>query len=138
MYVLKIVLTFPLVSVLTLSSLELGHSTKVNLWPDVIELKTLQQKYKSVKEIPDTSVDGDGVLRNSRQAIWVPQEASDLQLRLMVIALSACAGHWGVNATRHALKERFFWNGMKDQVTHFCSERLHCVPIRGGQVIRVR
>jgi hypothetical protein len=106
------------------------------VWPDVIELKNLQQEHKSAeKEIPGASVGDDGILRNSKQAIWVPQAASDLQLRLMVIAHSACAGHRGINATRHALQERFFWTGMRKQVMQFCSECLHCVPTRGGQVI---
>ena len=71
------------------------------VWPDIIEIQALQQKYTSVGNIiPDTSVDKAGIMRNSKQAIWVPQEATSLQLRLMVIAHSACAGHRGINATQ--------------------------------------
>ena len=88
------------------------------VWPDIIEIQALQQKYTSADTIiPDTSVDKAGIIRDRKQAIWVPQEATSLQLRLMVIAHSACAGHRGINATRHALQERFFWAGMYKSVT---------------------
>ena len=62
------------------------------VWPDIIEIQALQQKYTSAGTIiPDTSVDKAGIIRDRKQAIWVPTEATSLQLRLMVIAHSACA-----------------------------------------------
>ena len=107
------------------------------VWPDDKEICDLQQQYKPTEQVTEgTYVDTQGLLRFSgSQIIWVPQEAISLQVRLMVIAHSACAGHRGINATRRAIQDRFSWHGMTKQVTQFCRECLHCAPTRGGEVV---
>ena len=107
------------------------------VWPDDAEIRDLQQQYKTTEQVlPGTYVDTEGLIRYiGTKVIWVPREANNLQLRLMVIAHSACAGHRGINATRHAIQERFSWPGLQAQVYQFCKECLHCAPTRGGSIV---
>ena len=78
----------------------------------------------------------DGVVRFlPGNQIWVPTEATNLQIRLVVIAHCGSAGHRGVQATLNALTERFTWKGITKTVQNFCKECLHCCVLRGGAVV---
>ena len=58
-----------------------------------------------------------------------------LQVRLMVCAHMQEAGHKGICATIHRLGSYCVWEGMKEDVTEFVQQCLHCVDSRAGNVV---
>jgi len=68
--------------------------------------------------------------------VWIPTTATDLQLRLCVVAHAGASGHRGVKTTLRALTNVFFWTTVAEDVATFVSECLHCMTIAGGRVSR--
>ena len=69
------------------------------------------------------------------QVIWVPPAMRSLQVRFMVCAHMQEAGHRGICATMHRLAAYCVWEGMKEDVTEFAQQCLHCVDSRAGNVV---
>ena len=69
------------------------------------------------------------------QVIWVPPAERSLQVRLMVCAHIQEAGHRDICATMHRLGVYCVWKGMKEDVTEFVQQCLHCVDSRAGNVV---
>eukprot|EP00474_Spongospora_subterranea_P004121 CRZ04579.1 hypothetical protein [Spongospora subterranea] len=67
--------------------------------------------------------------------ICVPSSAINLKFRLLVIAHCGSAGHQGIVSSFNALKVRFYWQKLFEDVTTFCKNCLHCTTNRGGNVI---
>ncbi len=67
--------------------------------------------------------------------IWIPTEASEMQLILIVIAHTGTAGHRGVDATLDILKQSYHWKYMHYDVQEFLKGCLHCVDTRTGERI---
>ena len=67
--------------------------------------------------------------------IFVPPAERSLQVRFMVCAHMQKAGHRGICATMHRLGAYCVWEGMKEDVTEFVQQCLHCVDSRVGNVL---
>ena len=63
--------------------------------------------------------------------IWVPDGASELQLRLIVCAHASLAGHRPAPATLSSLQSFCWWVSQKDDVEFFVSRCLHCASVAG-------
>jgi hypothetical protein len=48
--------------------------------------------------------------------IWIPTDAEQLQLPLLVIARTGAMGHRGTEVTKKVLSEVFTWRGMSNDV----------------------
>jgi transposase InsO family protein len=60
------------------------------------------------------------------EVIWVPDQARELILRLLVISHTGRGGHRGVDAIVATLRNRFHWSTLAQDVRTFVSECLHC------------
>jgi hypothetical protein len=70
-------------------------------------------------------------------ALWIPDRAVELPLRLCVEDHCRSAGHREYEATFCAIKEYVAWTTMAKDVKFFVQNCLHCVAtIRGDQVPR--
>jgi Integrase zinc binding domain len=70
-------------------------------------------------------------------ALWIPERAVELQLRLCVEAHCRSAGHKAYEATLGAIKEYVAWTTMAKDVKVFAQKCLHCVAtIPGDKVPR--
>lgn len=78
----------------------------------IVENK-LQQNESLLWSFPDMS-------------IWIPDNDYKLQLRLCIISHSGTAGHRGQDATEQALKKRYKWNGLSEQIRLFVRKCLLC------------
>ena len=67
--------------------------------------------------------------------VWIPDDASVLQLRLMIVAHCGTAGHRGLVATYEALSSRFFWMSIRSDLREFLKQCLHCLSNRAGDTI---
>jgi Integrase zinc binding domain len=70
-------------------------------------------------------------------ALWIPERAVELQLRLCVEAHCRSAGHRAYEATLGTIKEYVAWTTMAKDVKVFVQNCLHCVAtIPGDKVPR--
>jgi Integrase zinc binding domain len=78
-----------------------------------------------------------GCMRMMNNALWIPERAIELQLRLCVEAHCRSAGHRAYEATLDAIKEYVAWTTMAKDVKVFVQNFSHCVAtIPGDEVPR--
>jgi Integrase zinc binding domain len=76
-------------------------------------------------------------MRMIYNALWIPERAVELQLRLCVEAHCRSAGHRPYEATLGAIKEYVEWTTMAKDFKVFVQNCLHCVAtIPGDKVPR--
>jgi Integrase zinc binding domain len=85
-----------------------------------------QGKATARQEVPPQQVDAGG-MRMINNALWIPECAVELQLRLCVKAHCRSAGHRACEATLGAIKEYVAWTTMAKDVKVFVQNCLHCV-----------
>jgi Integrase zinc binding domain len=83
------------------------------------------------QELPPQQVDAGG-MRMINNALWIPDCADELQLRLCVEAHCRSAGHRANEATLGAIKEYVAWTTMTKDVRVFVQNCLHCVATIPG------
>ena len=99
------------------------------IWPSASEIVTMQ-KEGGVKGL----LGSDGLYRRETGQAIIPAAATDLILRLCVVAHSGIAGHQGLANTVQTLSEHFWWPTLKADAEKFVRECLHCLCTRGGVV----
>jgi hypothetical protein len=78
-----------------------------------------------------------GGMRMMNNALWSPERAVELQVRLCVEAHCRSAGHRAYEATLGAIKEYMTWTIMAKDVKVFVQNCLHLVAkILGDKVLR--
>jgi Integrase core domain/Integrase zinc binding domain len=88
------------------------------------------------QEVPPQQVDAGG-MRMMSSALWIPESAVELQLRLCVEENRRSAGHRAYEATLGAIKEYVAWTTMAKDVNVFVQNCLHCTAtIPGDKVPR--
>ena len=102
-------------------------------WPDISQIISTQNEYKA--KAPKNAILNDGGILVIKNAVWIPEDCIDLKLRLLTIAHAGNAGHRGSDPTWHALRERFTWVGLRDDVRSFVSSCLLCVLSKSGNKV---
>ncbi len=69
---------------------------------------------------------------NVQGAVWVPEQAGDLQLRICIAAHTSGGGHRGTEATEIAIRQHFFWATLTEDVRTFVKSCIHCLSTTGG------
>jgi Integrase zinc binding domain len=96
------------------------------------EYERCQKSYATAcQEVPPRQVDAGG-MRMMNNALWIPECAVELQLRLFVEANCRSAGHRAYEATLGAIKEYVAWATMAKDVKVFVQNCLHCVATIPG------
>ncbi|KAH7462147.1 Gag-Pol polyprotein [Phytophthora ramorum] len=105
------------------------------IWPTVSEIVAIQKAAKSPEALQEAEAlvgSDDGALRNSEGAMWIPKQADNLQMRLCIVSHFGAAGHRGLLTILTALKQRFVWSGIDEDVKYVVHKCLHCASTRGG------
>ncbi|CCI49870.1 unnamed protein product [Albugo candida] len=68
----------------------------------------------------------DGVTRTKSGKIWIPDEVSELQVRLCVVAHFDIGGHRGVDVTTQNVSDLHDWKTLKQDVQMFVRQCLRC------------
>lgn len=105
-------------------------------WPTLEEISAIQQEQSSGR--PPTLFLQDAVWVNPNGAIWIPDSATDLQLRLRIIAYTGLAGHTGASATEMAPHKRYFWSNLLTDIRSFVRACVHCISTVGGVNVHAR
>lgn len=99
-------------------------------WPDPSGIADEQQRLHSTR--PQGLIFSDGLWRNEANAVWIPDDCDELQLRLCVIAHTGPSGHRGASSTESTVRQHFFWPTMKTDVDTFVKSCIHCLSTTGG------
>jgi hypothetical protein len=95
-----------------------------------------QGKAMARQEGPPQQVNAGG-MRTMNNALWIPECAVELQLRLCVEAHYRFAGHRAYEATLGAIKEYVAWTTMAKDVKVFAQNCLHYIAtVPGNKVPR--
>lgn len=96
------------------------------VWPTIGEIVKTQQAAK-------TQLDQqlDGVCRTESGKIWIPDEASELQVRLCIVAHFGIGSHHGVDVTTQNVAEIYDWKTLKQDVRMFVRQCLRCSATEG-------
>ncbi|KAJ0392197.1 hypothetical protein ATCC90586_010566 [Pythium insidiosum] len=93
------------------------------VWPSAKEIFDAQTT--AIGEDPEVHDDKLGfddernvwVLRDGK--VWIPEDATDLQQRLCVLAHAGASGHRGIKPTTQALEKVFWWSTLREDVAVF-------------------
>jgi Integrase zinc binding domain len=98
----------------------------------VNEYERCQQSNATARqEVPPCKFDAGG-MRMINIALWIPECAVELQLRLCLEAHCRSEGHRAYEATLGAIKEYVAWTTMVKDVKVFVKNCLHCVATIPG------
>lgn len=67
----------------------------------------------------------------STGTVWIPDEASNLLLRLHIIAYTGAADHCGVDPTEQVLRKEYWWSTLSSDVNTFVRAFIHCISTTG-------
>lgn len=95
---------------------------------DILEEQT---KYKPT-EVLEKDENG---LYKKESSIWIPDEATNLKLRIVVEGHCGERGHRAYEATLEAIKETYWWSNIKQDVREFTQACIHCIISRNGERI---
>ena len=72
---------------------------------------------------------------DGRDVLWIPEQAKEMQTRLMVCTHMKDPGHRGLVATLQQLQGYCSWFHMEVHVTEFVEQCLHCMGSKAGEKI---
>lgn len=102
-------------------------------WPTPSVLASAQEEHKASRPADLNLQDGLWTFKDN--TIWIPDAASDLQLRLCIIAHTGPAGHRGCTATESVIRSKFTWSTVSADVRSFVRAYIHCLSTLGGEKI---
>ena len=102
-------------------------------WPTLTNVADVQKKVLSSK--PEGLTKTEGLWTFNASTVWIPNDASDLQLRLCIIAHTGTSGHRGLQATEKSLRSKFKWDSLTADVRAFVRACIHCISTTGGERI---
>lgn len=99
--------------------------------PSIDKILEQQKTYLFTK--PDSLTLRDGLGCENRGAVRIPDDSSELQLRLCVIAHTVASGHRRAHSTINPLKNSFNWTFMRADVQTFVRSCVHFLSPVGGK-----
>ncbi|KAG3092615.1 hypothetical protein PI124_g15604 [Phytophthora idaei] len=70
--------------------------------------------------------------RDKHDRIWIPDGATDMQMRVCMVGHFGIAGHRGTKVTLKQISEKFVWTKMANDIEFFVRRSLHCASTLGG------
>jgi hypothetical protein len=114
------------------------------VWPEAAEIRRIQRIHltsvllkdtsasEAIQNLAGTSLCEDGLYKDAENRVWLPADASDLQLRICIVAHTGIGGHRGYSTTLSTIRQFFTWETMDSDVKTFCNTCLHCQSTVAG------
>jgi Integrase zinc binding domain len=115
-------------------SIEKGYSTGAAERCRCVRALPARHFDGSARSTAAAKVDAGG-MRMMNNALWIPERAVELQLRLCVESHCRSAGNRAYEATLGAIKEYVAWTTMAKDVKVFVPNCLHCVATIPGDKV---
>lgn len=94
-------------------------------WPTVNQMRKAKVKHAANRR-KEATQEGNFLCR-FRNYTWVPDQADDLQLRLLIVAHCGTAGHHSTGTIENVLREQFTWSTLKEGTREFVVDSIHCL-----------
>lgn len=101
------------------------------IWPSDEMIRKSQEASRSRKPQAVTENLGRGLMTADGK-IWIPENDSELQLKLLVIAHCGAGGHRGIDSTKSTVSELYFWKTISEDCKDFVKSCLHCLIAKSG------
>ncbi len=101
--------------------------------PSVTIIRDAQ--HKSRRDLPSSAQMGPDTLWTINDRIWIPDEAEDLQVLVLISVHGGEGGHRGQKPTESVLRERFTWTTLSHDTQDFISACVHCIMAKTGHKI---
>ena len=102
-------------------------------WPSVEDIQTAQDQ--EFKDRPAGMTRGEQNLWMDGDRVWIPPNAHELMVRLMIIAHNGHMGHRGHATTKNVINTIFVSRGLDAKLKIFLDACLLCPHVKGGRVI---
>ena len=109
------------------------HPLDTLSWPSVEEIKDAQDE--SCDSRPAQLRRGNQELWMDGDRAWIPPSATELIVRLMILAHCGHMGHRGQTTTKLVLNTVFWIPGLDAKLKNFLDACLLCPHVKGGRVI---
>ena len=120
-------------SISVVAPAQLLPSARDIVWPD---LNTIHESQQGVAEKPaGISFDEDTRIWRRNNRIWIPDNDSDLQLKVIVASHCGACGHRAIGATESIIRESFDWSTLHEDVSTFVKGCLHCLVSQSGEIV---
>jgi hypothetical protein len=108
-------------------------------WPTARDIRIIQEAMsvaaggnQNGSRPPLVELAEDGLYRTAEGRVWIPDAATNLQLRICIVAHTSLGGHRGYRTTKDSIKALFFWTDLSADVRTFCNSCLHCCSTSSG------
>ena len=113
---------------------ELPYSSVTEFeWPSCADIAETQEAHISARSLH--LVLHNGLLSFPDGPVWIPDDASDLQFRLCIIAHIGPSGHRGRKSTESVLTSGFTWVTLPADVQAFVRACTHFLSTVGGETV---
>lgn len=102
------------------------------VWPTAAEVAKVQLNHMDARPASLLQDSTDGLWRDGNGAVWIPDLAADLQLRMCVIAHTGPSGHRGFKTSLRVLRPFFTWSTDEEDMSNFVKACIHCLSTSGG------
>ncbi|KAE8886173.1 hypothetical protein PF003_g29779 [Phytophthora fragariae] len=108
--------------------------------PSEAEIRSLRQdvRARDPSLVPEevTYDEARQLLIDDGNTVWIPEDATELQQRLCIVAHAGAGGHRGATTTATALASHFYRKTLKSDVATFVAGCLQCMVTVGGRAPR--
>ena len=102
----------------------------------MVQVKYLKQVQKQhASERPKQYTQQNGLWKNAKGEVWVPDSARQLQHILYAMAHQGPSGHRGRETTMQHLRGRFHWKNMENDIRTWRAGCLQCVKNAKGDIV---
>lgn len=97
------------------------------------EMIQVQEESKEI--IPKNFCTTESRIRNTKNLIWIPQQAKVMQRRTAIATNTGHVGDRDAKFTIVAVKAPFYWTGMEESLRSFVGSCLHCLCTHTRKII---
>jgi hypothetical protein len=107
------------------------------VWPEAREIAEAQAKAKNQGDQTKTIwSESEKWFKTPQGRVWIPDDHSDLQQRIVIVAHMGASGHRGIKATTKTVEDVFEWKTLRADVKTLNNDCLHCLCTTGDKVPR--
>ena len=97
-------------------------------------IATAQSAINEANRPANLQLDAQGLYRDADR-VWIPQDASTLLTRILIVAHNGSMGHRGHATTKNVVSSVFAINGLDGLVSDFLDACKLCPHVKGGKVV---
>jgi len=87
----------------------------------------IKGQHKSKADRPQNHSTVSGIIMDSQNRVWIPEDDAELKLRILIAAHCGMAGHRAKTNTVSAVSKEYYWKTLDIDTQSFCDSCIHCL-----------